>query len=110
MQRGAVRLQQNERQLQEALREAQDAQAAASKYEADLEALSSAYTSLEAHAHQLESQGESLSTKQIAQPPGYPCLCFKAILQTHEYKPNCSPNLLASWKIGQVRQLLTSKP
>ena len=58
VERAAVRLQQTERQLQEALREAQDFQAAAAKHEADLEALSSAYTSLEAHAHELESQGE----------------------------------------------------
>ena len=70
VQRGAVRLQQTERQLQEALREAQESQAAAAKYEADLEALSSAYTSLEAHAHELESPGKGPTSKQFAQGPG----------------------------------------
>ena len=70
VQRGAVRLQQTERQLQEALREAEDSQAAAAKYEADLEALSSAYTSLEAHAHNLESQDGNETGKKPVQSPG----------------------------------------
>lgn len=45
-----------EARLQESTRDAEEAAAAAAKYEADLEALSSAYTDLEAHAHQLESR------------------------------------------------------
>ena len=49
----------SDKQLQDAVREAKEAQAAAAKYENDLEALSSAYTSLEAHAHSLEGDRDT---------------------------------------------------
>lgn len=58
------RLAQTEAQLQEALQELQEARAAAAKYEADLEALSSAYTGLEAHAIELE-----IRSKDDGEPP-----------------------------------------
>lgn len=53
-----------EAELGEAAREAQEAQAAAAKLEADLKALSSAYTDLESHAHRLEAQQPEGSSPQ----------------------------------------------
>ena len=57
----AQKMEQLERMLQEALFDVQDANTTASKHEADLQALSSAYAGLEAHAHELEQKAEAAS-------------------------------------------------
>jgi len=65
------RLRESQRELRESQREMQEAQAAASKYEAELEALSRAYTSIEAHAHGLEAQLAARTGNGLApQTPG----------------------------------------
>ena len=70
-----------EANLREARQDAEEAQAAASKYESDLEALSSAYTDLESHAHQLEAQlraSEGTSPAAGGRPSAVlqPCMCI----------------------------------
>ena len=74
-----------EANLREARQDAEEAQAAASKYERDLEALSSAYTDLESHAHQMEAQlraSEGTSSAAGGRPSAlWPCMC---ILQSNQ--------------------------